>query len=80
MESLEELAAALVDENGQMKEGALRLRLSQQYVAALSKIYEDATIIGLPTGLDGANMTQQVVTALELYKKIVLKKHSINPD
>jgi hypothetical protein len=52
-----------------MNESALRLRLSQQYVAALSKIYGESKIIGMPFGQ--GNGVNQIVTALGLYQSIV---------
>jgi hypothetical protein len=69
VESLDQLASALEEREGSMNESALRLRLSQQYVAALSKIYGEATIIGMPSG-QGSGINQ-IVTALGLYKTIV---------
>jgi hypothetical protein len=38
-------------------------------VAALSKVYSEAKIVGLPHGMGSS--TDQIVTALELYKQIV---------
>ena len=50
VESLDQLAHALQGEDGNIKEGALRMRLSQQYLTALAKVFEEATIVGLPSG------------------------------
>lgn len=68
-ESLDQIAGALEGEHGVMNEGALRLRLSQQYVAALGKIYGEAKIVAIPQG--NGSQTDSIVTALELYKQIV---------
>jgi hypothetical protein len=53
---LNQIGSALEGKNGKMNEGALRLRLSQQYVSALSKIYGEAKIIALPN-TDGNSTT-----------------------
>jgi hypothetical protein len=39
VEGLDQLAKALEGKDGHLKEGALRMRLSQQYVDALSQVY-----------------------------------------
>lgn len=54
VESLDQIASALEGEDGNLNEGALRLRLSQQYVSALSKIYDEAKIIALPQDSSGS--------------------------
>ena len=74
--SLEEIAAALRRSDGTMNESALRLRLSQQYIGALNKIYAESKFIVLPqsSGASGQanNQTDAIITALALFKQFEL--------
>ena len=68
VESLDQLASALEGEDGEMNKSALRLRLSQQYVNALSKIYEEARLVVLPPSSESNSQSDAIVTGLALYK------------
>lgn len=74
VESLEQIANSLVGADGEeIKDEAMRLRMTEKYLAALHKVYGECQIVMLPEGSQGDNQlsASNLAQAMTLYKKLV---------
>ena len=53
VQSLKNIGDALQPSNSELRDNALKLRLTEQYLAALSEIFKEAKIVGLPERASG---------------------------
>lgn len=79
----------MLDDEGNVNEAAMKIRITDKYIEALSKIYSEAKLISLPS-LDGASEgyssgmnTQSLATAMVLFQHLGGKpsgKAELNSD
>jgi regulator of protease activity HflC (stomatin/prohibitin superfamily) len=87
VESLDSIAKTLEygkgDSSGELRQEALKLRITEKYLAALQHVLGTAQIVMLPKGPAGGDSItspQNLATALNLYKKIVGTADSVAPS
>ena len=68
----------MIDENGNVNQNALKLRITDNYLETLSRIYSEVKIVGLPepsASGDSSNplSPENIATAMVLFKQITGK-------
>ena len=81
----------MVDEKGVVNSNALKVRITDNYLDALRKIYHEVKIVGLPTSKFGGTGTsdtlspENIATAMVMYQHVMGGKGgssggSLSPD
>ena len=78
MEAIRNIGDAMIDENGNVNQNALKLRITDNYLETLSRIYSEVKIVGLPesnSSNDSSNplSPENIATAMVLFKHITGK-------
>lgn len=68
----------MVDENGQVNSNALKVRITEQYLDTLSKIYKEVKLVGLPagggsssgSGSEGSLSAENIATAMVMFQHV----------
>lgn len=58
----------MIDEQGEVQANALKLRITDQYLEALDKIYNEVKLVGLPQSGSEGGQVDNLATALVLIK------------
>ena len=64
----------MIDDNGNINQNALKIRITENYLDTLSKIYKEVKIVGLPsssgTSSDSSNplSAENIATAMVMFK------------
>lgn len=54
VEAIKQIGGAMIDSKGQVNSNALKIRITEDYLHALSKIYKEVKIVGLPSSVEKA--------------------------
>ena len=73
VEAIKQIGDAMIDENGRMNQNALKIRITEQYLDTLGRIYSEAKIVGLPpsNGSSDSNnplSAENIATAMVMFK------------
>lgn len=76
VEAIKQIGDAMIDENGRMNQNALKIRITDNYLETLTKIYSEVKIVGLPSnsgsngGSDSNNplSAENIATAMVMFK------------
>ena len=67
----------MIDENGNVNQNALKLRITDNYLETLSRIYSEVKIVGLPEPSASSDSNplsaENIATAMVLFKQITGK-------
>jgi len=50
VQSIKQIGDGMIDEDGQVNQNALKIRITDNYLEALGKIYSEVKVLGLPGG------------------------------
>ena len=70
----------MIDDNGNINQNALKIRITENYLDTLSKIYKEVKIVGLPSNSGGANdssnplSAENIATAMVMFKQVTGKE------
>ena len=69
----------MVDETGHVNQNALKMRITDNYLQTLNKIFKEVKIVGLPSSKGGSSSSsdplspENIATALALFKHVTGK-------
>ena len=64
----------MIDENGNINQNALRIRITENYLDTISKIYKEVKIVGLPSGTGAVNDSSNPLSAENIATAMVMFK------
>lgn len=77
MQAIQQIGGAMIDENGEVNSNALKVRITEQYLDTLSKIYKEVKLVGLPAGSgssgDGPLSAENIATAMVMFQHVSQK-------
>jgi len=86
VESIRNIGGAMIDAQGNVNSNALKVRITESYLDALSKIYGEVKIVGLPGGqseggADSSNplSVENIATAMVMYQHVIGGKGGTGP-
>ena len=71
----------MIDENGKMNQNALKIRITENYLDTLGRIYKEVKIVSLPSGnssqSDSSNplSAENIATAMIMFKQVTGKEN-----
>ena len=71
----------MIDSNGNINTNALKIRITENYLDTVSKIYKEVKIVGLPSSSGGANDSsnplspENIATAMIMFKQVTGKEN-----
>lgn len=70
----------MVDEKGRVNQNALKMRITDNYLDALTKIYKEVKIVGLPSSAKGGSSSSDPLSAENIATALALFKHVTGKD
>ena len=78
VEAIKQIGDAMIDENGNINQNALKIRITENYLDTISNIYKEVKIVGLPesNGSDSSNplSPENIATAMIMFKQVTGKE------
>ena len=77
VESIRQIGDGMIDADGKINQNALKIRITDNYLEALSRIYNEVKVLGLPGGRGGASVNESgnPLSAETLATAMVLSNH-----
>lgn len=69
----------MIDEHGKVNQNALQMKITDNYLDTISRVYKEVKIVGLPSSSGGGSgsgdplSAENIATALALYKHVTGK-------
>ena len=64
----------MIDDNGNINQNALKIRITENYLDTLSKIYKEVKIVGLPSSSGAASDSSNPLSAENIATAMVMFK------
>ena len=64
----------MIDDKGNINQNALKIRITDNYLETLSKIYKEVKIVGLPSGSGAASDSSNPLSAENIATAMVMFK------